>query len=89
MVLDVGTNNVELRNDPKYLGLKRPRITGQAYYDIVDEVCVLGLLSWDLLGFMLIKGLRERGLNRGIEFIAIRTVKSKTEYPRYPAVPIC
>ena len=38
VVLDVGTNNVELRNDPKYLGLKRPRITGEAYYNIVDEV---------------------------------------------------
>ncbi len=28
VVLDVGTNNEELRNDPKYLGLKRPRIKG-------------------------------------------------------------
>ena len=38
VVIDVGTNNVELRNDPKYLGLKRPRITGQEYYALVDEV---------------------------------------------------
>ena len=37
-VIDVGTNNEELRNDPMYLGLKRPRITGQEYYDIIDEV---------------------------------------------------
>ena len=35
----MGTNNEELRNDPMYLGLKKPRITGQEYYDIIDEVC--------------------------------------------------
>ena len=32
-----GTNNVELREDPLYLGLKRPRLTGAAYYEVVDE----------------------------------------------------
>ena len=39
-----GTNNVELREDPLYLGLKRPRLTGAAYYEVVDEfvTAVLG-----------------------------------------------
>ena len=35
--LDVGTNNEELRNDPLYLGLGRPRERGAAYDDLVEE----------------------------------------------------
>lgn len=35
--MDVGTNNVKLRNDPYYLGLDQPRVSGNAYYDILDE----------------------------------------------------
>ncbi|KAK9842247.1 hypothetical protein WJX81_002558 [Elliptochloris bilobata] len=38
IVLDVGTNNERLRNDPLYMGLKHPRIEGDAYYEIVDEL---------------------------------------------------
>src|SRR6201991_4289852 len=37
MVLDVGTNNAERLKDPEYLGWRRERITGQAYYDFVDQ----------------------------------------------------
>src|SRR5712671_4480045 len=37
IVLDVGTNNTERLNDPEYLGWRHERITGQAYYDFVDE----------------------------------------------------
>jgi malate dehydrogenase (oxaloacetate-decarboxylating) len=37
MVLDVGTNNKERLNDPEYLGWRHERITGQAYYDFVDQ----------------------------------------------------
>lgn len=35
--LDVGTNNQELIHDPLYLGLKKPRVTGKEYYDMVDK----------------------------------------------------
>jgi malate dehydrogenase (oxaloacetate-decarboxylating)(NADP+) len=37
VTLDVGTNNEELRNDVLYLGYKRPRLEGKAYFDLVDE----------------------------------------------------
>ena len=37
VVLDVGTNNEERRSHPDYLGLRRARITGEEYYDFVDE----------------------------------------------------
>lgn len=37
IVLDVGTNNQERINDPEYLGWRHERITGQAYFDFVDQ----------------------------------------------------
>lgn len=37
VVLDVGTNNKELLNDPLYLGMPHPRIEGDEYYEFVDE----------------------------------------------------
>ena len=37
VMLDVGTNNERLRNDPLYLGVKAPRLTGEAYFSLVDE----------------------------------------------------
>src|SRR5712664_299117 len=37
IVLDVGTNNTERLEDPEYLGWRHERITGQAYYDFVDQ----------------------------------------------------
>ncbi len=37
VMLDVGTNNEELRKDPLYLGINRERLTGDAYLELVDE----------------------------------------------------
>ncbi len=37
VMLDVGTNNQALRDDPLYLGIKQPRLTGEAYVSLVDE----------------------------------------------------
>ncbi len=37
IVLDVGTNNEERRNDPEYIGWRHERISGQAYFDFVDS----------------------------------------------------
>jgi len=37
VVLDVGTDNAELRADPLYFGLHQPRLRGEAYDALVDE----------------------------------------------------
>lgn len=37
IVLDVGTNNTERLNDPEYLGWRHERVTGQPYFDFVDQ----------------------------------------------------
>ncbi|MFK8052315.1 MAG: NAD-dependent malic enzyme [Woeseiaceae bacterium] len=37
LVLDVGTDNDELRDDPVYLGLPEKRVRGEAYEALVDE----------------------------------------------------
>ena len=35
--LDVGTDNEKLLNDPNYLGVHRKRLTGDAYFDMLDR----------------------------------------------------
>lgn len=37
VVLDVGTNNSELLQDPQYLGWRHERISGQPYFDFIDQ----------------------------------------------------
>ena len=37
IVLDVGTNNPERLRDPEYLGWRHERVTGEAYFDFVEQ----------------------------------------------------
>ena len=37
IMIDVGTNNEALRDDPLYLGLRQPRVEGEAYLALMDE----------------------------------------------------
>ena len=39
VVLDVGTDNQQLLNDPLYLGLRRSRMRGKEYDDFVSKFC--------------------------------------------------
>ena len=38
IMFDVGTNNEELREEPLYLGLRIPRISGGDYFELFDEL---------------------------------------------------
>src|SRR4029078_3415581 len=37
VVIDVGTNNTALREDPLYIGYPRKRVRGKAYFDLIEE----------------------------------------------------
>lgn len=37
IVLDVGTNNTQRLEDPEYLGWRHERVTGQDYFDFIDQ----------------------------------------------------
>ncbi len=46
IMLDVGTNNQTLLDDPMYLGVPERRIRGQAYDELVDELLTAILDKW-------------------------------------------
>lgn len=45
-VIDVGTDNEALRNDPMYMGLQHPRLQGDAYFEILDEFVEAVMSRW-------------------------------------------
>ncbi|KAG2725125.1 hypothetical protein I3760_01G052000 [Carya illinoinensis] len=46
VMLDVGTNNQRLLEDPLYLGLRQPRLEGEEYLSIVDEFMEAVFTRW-------------------------------------------
>ena len=71
VLLDVGTNNKELLEDPLYMGLKHNRLTGEAYDNVVEEFAKgvkrhfpHALLQWEDFGkhnaLRLLNNYRER-----------------------------
>ncbi|XP_052623630.1 NAD-dependent malic enzyme 59 kDa isoform, mitochondrial-like [Lactuca sativa] len=38
IMLDVGTNNQQLLHNPLYIGLRQPRLEGDEYISVVDEL---------------------------------------------------
>ncbi|KAL4361902.1 hypothetical protein GQ457_04G031830 [Hibiscus cannabinus] len=46
VMLDVGTNNLKLIDDPLYLGLRQPRLEGEEYLSIIDEFIEAVLTRW-------------------------------------------
>ena len=45
-VIDVGTNNIKLKNDPRYLGDREDRLEGDEYYSLIDEFMAAVKLRW-------------------------------------------
>merc|ERR1719186_1100064 len=46
VVLDIGTSNEKLLKDPDYLGIKKPRLTGDEYMEFIDEFMAACKLRW-------------------------------------------
>ncbi|QLK60588.1 oxaloacetate-decarboxylating malate dehydrogenase [Enterobacteriaceae bacterium Kacie_13] len=46
VVLDAGTNNPQLLNDPLYMGWRHPRITGEEYDAFVDQFIQAVKIRW-------------------------------------------
>ena len=44
--IDAGTDNAELQNDDFYLGLQHPRLSGDAYYSLIDEFMQVRGTDW-------------------------------------------
>ena len=52
-VLDIGTANKALLEDPKYLGRKEPRLEGEEYYRFIGDITLL-LHTLALLIFLIL-----------------------------------
>ncbi|MEP0829448.1 MAG: NAD-dependent malic enzyme [bacterium] len=55
--IDIGTNNERLLNDPLYIGVRQKRLTGEAYYAVIERfiqglkrVFPRALLQWEDFG---------------------------------------
>ena len=46
IVLDVGTDNSDLRADPAYMGLRRRRLRGDDFFELMDELVVALVSVW-------------------------------------------
>ncbi len=46
VLLDTGTNNQSLQQDPLYLGAKHPRLAGDVFYEMVDEFIQSAIHRW-------------------------------------------
>jgi malate dehydrogenase (oxaloacetate-decarboxylating) len=71
VLIDVGTNNEGALEDPLYIGVKQRRLTGDAYYDIIERfvrgvrrVFPKAIIQWEDFGkhhaFSLLEGYRNR-----------------------------
>ena len=74
VLIDVGTNNEKLLDDPMYLGLPQKRVSGPEYYDIVDEF---------------IQAVRERFPNALVQFEDFSTDKAATLLEKYRNRLLC
>ncbi len=57
VMIDVGTNNEKLLNDPLYVGVRHKRLSGDAYYEVIERfvqgvrrVFPRALLQWEDFG---------------------------------------